>query len=527
MTAEEKTEYYTTTTYTMTTSTITVPGLESSLSEDDKKAVQEDNVLAATIELDEKSEIVTAKAEYDENGNHISFTRSKAESSIVYKMDFIFVMPFVAIINFLQFFDKSALNYAAAMGIKTSTHLTGSQFSWVGSIFYLGYLLFQIPSTFLIQKFPIGKYVGVFIVIWGLVLLLTYKVTNFSQLAGLRFLLGFFEAGIYPSCVMVISALYRRSEQSSRIGIIYICNGISMILGGLISYGIAKLSSHGLLPWQWIMIILGAVTIFFGFICFFFMVDNPKAKVLHLTAEQEKIVDERKADNAVAQTKQFKMSHIYESLRESRFYAMNLIALLITFQNSALSNFNTTITMGFGFTSLQAILLTIPSGAGTCIYILIAVFFNRRYGQTLYIACVFLVLAILGLILLIVIPTFKVKLVGLVMVWGYCATFVMLLTAIANNVTGYTKKIFYNCSLMIFYTLGNFIGPFMMVESQAPLYVGGMIGYIVSNALCIVLFLYIRWVMVKNNRERLANPVKMELVEDMTDVENKNFIYRI
>lgn len=102
MTAEEKTEYYTTTTYTMTTSTITVPGLESSLSEDDKKAVQEDNVLAATIELDEKSEIVTAKAEYDENGNHISFTRSKAESSIVYKMDFIFVMPFVAIINFLQ-----------------------------------------------------------------------------------------------------------------------------------------------------------------------------------------------------------------------------------------------------------------------------------------------------------------------------------------------------------------------------------------------------------------------------------------
>ncbi|KAG1249236.1 hypothetical protein G6F68_013443 [Rhizopus microsporus] len=189
---------------------------------------------------------------------------------------------------------------------------------------------------------------------------------------------------------MVISALYRRSEQSSRIGIIYICNGISMILGGLISYGIAKLNSHGLLPWQWIMIILGAVTIFFGFICFFFMVDNPKAKVLHLTAEQEKIVDERKADNAVVQTKQFKMSHIYESLRESRFYAMNLIALLITFQNSALSNFNTTITMGFGFTSLQAILLTIPSGAGTCLYILVAVFFNRRYGQTLYIACVFL-----------------------------------------------------------------------------------------------------------------------------------------
>ncbi|CAO3698432.1 unnamed protein product [Rhizopus stolonifer] len=464
--------------------------------------------------------------EFDENGIELNYSQSKTEARLVRKLDWIYVMPFIAILNFLQFFDKSALNYAAVMGIKTDTHLVGNQFSWLGSIFYLGYLLFQVPSTFLIQKFPIGKYVGALIVLWGLILLLTFKCQNFSQLAGLRFLLGFFEAGIYPSCVMLISALYRRSEQAGRIGVIYMCNGVAMIFGGLISYGIAQMTSHGLKPWQWVMVILGAVTMAFGILCFFLMVDNPKSKVLKLTPEEEKIVEARTLDNAVVQTKNFKMSHIYESLKESRYYAFNLISLLITFQNSALSTFNTTITSGFGFSSLQSILLTIPSGAATCIFIIIAVLVNRRYGQTLILACVFLGTAILGLILILVIPVLKVKLVGLVFVWSYCASFVMLLTAVANNVTGYTKKIFYSSSIMVFYTLGNFIGPFMMVSSQAPLYIGGMIGYIVANFLCILIFLFVRWSMIRENRQRLANSVKVDVVDDMTDVENKSFIYR-
>jgi hypothetical protein len=66
-----------------------------------------------------------------------------------------------------------------------------------------------------------------------------------------------------------------------------------------------------------------------------------------------------------------------------------------------------------------------------------------------------------------------------------------------------------------------------MVSNQAPLYVGGMIGCMVANAVSILLFLYARWDMAKENRKRIANPVDMEVTPDMTDVENKNFIYRL
>jgi hypothetical protein len=172
-------------------------------------------------------------------------------------------------------------------------------------------------------------------------------------------------------------------------------------------------------------------------------------------------------------------------------------------------------------------LLTIPSGVTDCIFIVVAVWYNKRYGNTLYSGCVFLAIAIIGLLLLVVIPVPKAKLLGLYLVWAYASSFVLLLVSIANNVTGYTKKVFYSSSLMVFYTLGNFIGPFLMVSNQAPLYVGGMIGCMVANAVSILLFLYARWDMAKENRKRIANPVDMEVTPDMTDVENKNFIYRL
>jgi MFS family permease len=242
------------------------------------------------------------------------------------------------------------LNYASILGIKADTNITDKQFTWVASIFYLGYLLFQGPSMILIQKLPLSKYVGSVITIWGVVLLVTFLSKSFSQLTGLRFLLGFFEAGIYPCCIMLISALYRRKEQAGRIGLVYICNGIAMAIGGLIGYGIGHMQGiGGLAAWQWLMIIPGAITILFGIISFFFMVDNPKAKVLRLTPEELKIVESRQRDNAVVRSKEIKMSHIWEALKEPRYYIFCLGSLLINFQNSVLGVYSSMITKGFGF----------------------------------------------------------------------------------------------------------------------------------------------------------------------------------
>lgn len=58
------------------------------------------------------------------------------------------------------------MSIAAILGIYQGIGLTGSQFSWLGSMFYLGYLIYQIPNQFFTQWFPIGRYLSVCYNLW-------------------------------------------------------------------------------------------------------------------------------------------------------------------------------------------------------------------------------------------------------------------------------------------------------------------------------------------------------------------------
>lgn len=223
----------------------------------------------------------------------------------------------------------------------------------------------------MLQRISVGKYIGIIVVLWGTVLLCTAFGTNFSQIAAMRFLLGFFEAGIYPSLTLLVSTFYRRSEQVARLGAFWICNGFALFAGGLVSFGISHMVNvGGLKSWQWyveftfdkkfleinyfvypdrIMIILGSITILMGVVSFFFLIDSPKSSALKLNAEQEMLVEERTRDNATVRTTEVKTEHIWEAIKEIRFWCFSFACLLINLQNGAMTIYNGQITASFGF----------------------------------------------------------------------------------------------------------------------------------------------------------------------------------
>jgi sugar phosphate permease len=71
------------------------------------------------------------------------------------------VVPILFFIYLLQYLDKNGINYASAFGLEEGTNLKGQDYSWLGSIFYFGYLLGQYPSGYLLQRLPIAKFIGV------------------------------------------------------------------------------------------------------------------------------------------------------------------------------------------------------------------------------------------------------------------------------------------------------------------------------------------------------------------------------
>lgn len=139
--------------------------------------------------------------------------------------------------------------------------------------------------------------------------------------------------------------------------------------------------------------------------------------------------------------------------------------------------------------------------------------------------------SVIGFILVLVIPFNQAKLAGLYVCFGYIGALVLVMTSISNNVSGYTKKIFYNCSMVFFCAIGNFVGPQLMIPSQSPLYIGGLVTYIGSNFICIACLLVARYAMKKVNDSRQLN-YKLENDNetnntDITDKQDNRFIYKL
>ncbi|VUC32427.1 unnamed protein product [Clonostachys rosea] len=81
--------------------------------------------------------------------NDTEFDPKSAEAQRVLRKIDTRIMPLVLSVYILMLVDKNSLSYANIMGIKQETHLSASQYSWLGSIVYFGYLAGELPVAFL------------------------------------------------------------------------------------------------------------------------------------------------------------------------------------------------------------------------------------------------------------------------------------------------------------------------------------------------------------------------------------------
>lgn len=155
---------------------------------------------------------------------------------------------------------------------------------------------------------------------------------------------------------------------------------------------------------------------------------------------------------------------------------------------------------------------------------------SRRYSEVAYVAAIYLLVPFIGNILLIDLAVWRIPARWLVSMWLW-ASLCLGFTSVANNVAGYTKKIFYNAAIVVAYCVGNFVGPLLMMEKEKPRYPTAMITNAAASLLSAVIFLYVCWRAVRENRRRRqmreggqvppSRHNRQELV--LTDKEDLNF----
>ncbi|KAB8072230.1 major facilitator superfamily domain-containing protein [Aspergillus leporis] len=478
-----------------------------------------------------------------ENFDELHEDIDPAESKqLVRKIDFM-ILPFLAVCYAFYYIDKTTLSYAAIFGINEDLGLSGEQYSWLSSVFYFGFLVWAFPTNFLMQKFPVGKYLGINIFFWGFFLMLQAAAKNFVQLAVLRVISGAAEACSDPAFMLITSMWYTRRQQPIRIGLWYTANGCGIALGGLLGYGIGHIKG-ALASWKYEFLIIGALCSLWGILIIVFLPDSP-VTTRYLSPREKRLAVERLRENQTGvENKTLKPTQIWEAFLDWKVWVFLLLGLSGNIPNGGISNFGTLILKGFGFSTLVTTLVQIPYGAFIAILILISIWINDRLPQNnrCYVTVLFLLPNLAGSFGLCYLPeSNKVgRLICYYLTGSYNASFVLILSILTANIAGHTKKVVTNAMIFIGVCAGNIAGPFFYRGDQAPQYPLGIWSMIVSNFVEILLVILLRTMLAWENRRRdqlqgigpdgegnEARQWEMDQTafSDLTDKENLNFRY--
>lgn len=130
-----------------------------------------------------------------EDAGHSTVLTAENNARVLRKID-LRLLPILLSIYFLQQLDKSTLSYASVFGLIEKAHLHGQMYSWLGSVVYVAQLVFQPLVSYLLVKVPLGKFMAVSALLWGIALSCMTAADTFAELLVCRLFLGIFEAGI-------------------------------------------------------------------------------------------------------------------------------------------------------------------------------------------------------------------------------------------------------------------------------------------------------------------------------------------
>ncbi|KAL1590213.1 hypothetical protein WHR41_01151 [Cladosporium halotolerans] len=237
----------------------------------------------------------------DEYGNPLFHFDAAAERKLRLKID-LMIVPTVALLYLFCFIDRANIGNARLAGLEKDLKLQGYDYNAVLSVFYVSYIFFEIPCNILCKKIGPGWFIPATSLAFGICSFGTAFVNTYSQVCGVRFLLGIFEAGMLPGIAYYLSRWYRRSELAFRLSLYIVMAPLAGAFGGLLASGILTLSSVGsLTTWRMIFVIEGIITCGLALISFFTLTDRPET-ARWLSAEERELAIARVKSERVGTT---------------------------------------------------------------------------------------------------------------------------------------------------------------------------------------------------------------------------------
>ncbi|KAJ7582199.1 major facilitator superfamily domain-containing protein [Mycena floridula] len=455
---------------------------------------------------------------------------------IRWKID-LWIMPIFTITQLLQFVDKTALNYANLFGFRTALDLTGFQFNVLAGVVYIGYFIGQYPAAYLIGRYRAERVLSIALVLWGICVITMAQCTNFSNAMANRFILGLFESAVTPGLTLMTGFWYTRQEIPLRQYIWYSALGWGGLVGSYVSTGIAAISptAPGPEKWQYIFYILGAVTLAWTAVVYFLLSDSP-SRARFLTPEERILAVKRVASNQIGiKNKNFKKDQIYISFMDPKTLILFVSIFAAAIPNGVLSSFSTQIISEMGFSTTKTTVLKSVGDMLQIVALFIGGYITLNYNNMrLIMSTAANIICTVAAACTGYLPEDRTWM-RLVAFWftnfqsvGFATSLVM----ISSNMGGYTHRTIASFMMFTAYTWGNFTGPFVVKQSEAPRFptamAGLLAGYAIKLVCQVILLGYLIW--FNKRRDRIYGPPNEVAsreagMQDKTEYENTDFRY--
>ncbi|MFX1676374.1 MFS transporter [Paraburkholderia sp. A2WS-5] len=320
------------------------------------------------------------------------------------------LMPILVVMFLISFIDRQNVGFAKLQMVH-SLHMTETAFGLASSLFFIGYLLFEVPSTLALHRFGARVWLARIMVTWGVITVLMGFTTSMQVFCGLRLALGIAEAGFYPGVIYYLTLWFPQSYRARVLGVFTLGSALANMLGSLVGGWLLSLSGvWGLEGWQWVFIATGLPAVLVG-VMVFRLLPASYREAGFLSAHEKEIVacahEREKPEHA-------EHAHPWKALLDPRVMLFAATYMMMSTSLYGVTYWLPTLVKSFGVSSSTNGLLSMLPWAISVLLLLYLPGKLRRAKSILRAIAIVAALGALGFLLSLLLPSTPLRFIALV-----------------------------------------------------------------------------------------------------------------
>lgn len=407
----------------------------------------------------------------------------------------------------------------------------GTKYNNALVIFFVPYILFEIPSNILLKKLKPRVWLSICMFGFGLVTTLQGLVQSYSGLLATRFFLGLFETGMFPGAFYLIGMWYRRHEAQRRYTFFFSSTTLAGAFGGLLASAIGKMDGmRGYRGWRWIFILEGTLTCVVS-LFFYFLLPNFPEEVKWLREDERAYVQARlRIDQGrSARERPIKARDAGRVFKDPKILVGGFMYFGLIVPAYGYAYFSPGIIQSYGYSPIQTQLHSVPPWAAAFGFAMTIAWFSDRFRHRFLFAIIPICVCIAGFAILISVHNHRQLQYGalFLVAMGAYSAMPVIVCWFNMNLGGHHRRAIGSAWQVGFGNIGGIIAVYAFLKTDAPKYTKGYsicIAFVCLSALsCLTYFIMCNW--ANRSRNKAARDVGLTEYEK-TELGDLNPDYR-